>query len=229
MFPFSNVLSGRMICVAQTLKEHRDMQCMLRAVSLLSESDEQWVIQRNVLGKPEVWQCGAKCSHLLVSNTHDGGMHIAAAYRSTSAVGLGIDAVWLPRLRQRGKEKRYLLKLAARIAAPREFMHLEEKAACESTEQFRQRVAAHFSLKESVSKALGTGLKLGIGYGFSESISPRQIEVIDKGLDIRLPAERGIQQCELLGQVICWNGFMVSAVVWGTSLLCENQPGNNVS
>jgi len=51
------------------------------------------------------------------------------------------------------------------------------ESAGESEDQIVRRVAAHFSLMESASKALGTGLKIGGGMGKPESMSKRSINV----------------------------------------------------
>jgi len=156
--------------------------------------------RRDALGKPFTEWTGAlaewarvqglESRHLHVSNTHDGGAHIVIAAYSAELAGIGIDLVWLPRLRTPGKDRRYLLRFA------RQFMSAEELAAFESTlddpfllshlavhspcpplpgpeEALILRTAAHFSLMEAASKACGTGLKIGVGMGRHTSL-PKQ-------------------------------------------------------
>ena len=51
----------------------------------------------------------------------------------------------------------------------------------ESGEPLMRRAAAHFSLMESASKALGTGLKIGAGLGKKESLPKQSLGVLLSG------------------------------------------------
>jgi phosphopantetheinyl transferase (holo-ACP synthase) len=141
------------------------------------------VLLRDPLGKPYVfWQGevarwatdrGYNSHHLHITNTHDGGAHIILAAYGAELAGIGIDAVYLPRLRAPGKDAAYLRRFAAHFMSAEEHELFERAAADDDEEELRLRVAAHFSLMEAASKALGTGLKIGGGMGRPESL-PKQ-------------------------------------------------------
>jgi phosphopantetheinyl transferase (holo-ACP synthase) len=100
-----------------------------------AHSDLAW--RRDALGKPFVEWSGrvaewarergfaSNCLH--VSNSHDGGAHLVLAAYGEGLAGIGIDAVWLPRLRSRGKDRRYLLRFARRFMSPREWAAFERE------------------------------------------------------------------------------------------------------
>lgn len=135
------------------------------------------------LGKPYVgWsgataeraaELGLNAAHLHVSNSHDGERNTVFAAYSPHLVGIGIDIVHLPRLRSPGKGTSYLLRLAHRFMSAREYDVFRAQSFQDDEEALRRRVAAHFSLMEAVSKALGTGLNLGFGIGRQGSL-PRE-------------------------------------------------------
>lgn len=91
--------------------------------------------RRDALGKPYTewtgaladWgtESGHESHHLHVSNTHDGGMHIVIAAYSADLAGIGIDLVWLPRLRLPGKDRDYLLRFARRFMSASEWQAFE--------------------------------------------------------------------------------------------------------
>lgn len=146
-----------------------------------SRDDLRWL--RDPLGKPYVAWYGevenwaaenardSRCLH--ISNTHDGGMHLVLAAYDPCLVGIGIDLVWLPRLRLDGKNRDYLHRFARRFMAPEEQDAFLASADTDDEEALRVRVAAHFSLMEAASKACGTGLKIGVGMGKATSL-PKQ-------------------------------------------------------
>jgi phosphopantetheinyl transferase (holo-ACP synthase) len=138
---------------------------------------------RDPLGKPYIrWQGavaewararGYHSEHLHITNTHDGGAHIVLAAYNPQLAGLGIDAVYLPRLRTPGKTAAYLRRFAGHFMSEEEQMRFNAASANDDEETLRVRVAAHFSLMEAASKALGTGLKIGGGMGGPGSL-PKQ-------------------------------------------------------
>jgi phosphopantetheinyl transferase (holo-ACP synthase) len=91
--------------------------------------------RRDALGRPYIgWSReaatwaeanGLESRHLHVSNTHDGGAHIVIAAYSRDLVGIGIDAVWLPRLRRPGKDAAYFRRFARQFMSPEEWTAFE--------------------------------------------------------------------------------------------------------
>ena len=148
--------------------------------------------ERDALGKPFiVWEGrvaewaqaqGRDCRSLHVSNTHDGGANIVLAAYDADLVGVGIDAVYLPRLALPDKDAAYLRRFAARFMSAREqaaFMQAsEDNSKGDDLNRLRVRVAAHFSLMEAASKACGTGLKVGIGMGRDTSLPKQSLGVL---------------------------------------------------
>jgi len=120
---------------------------------------------------------GLAARHLHISFTHDGAAHLCLAAYAPGLRGIGIDVVHLPRMRRVGTDRDYLRRLA------RHFMSEDEQAAFESAtenddpETRIRRTAAHFSLMESASKALGTGLKIGGGMGHAASLPKQSIHI----------------------------------------------------
>ncbi len=168
------------------------MQAALRELFAAQEfpdevTEAELRYERDELGKPYVtWRGavgawaearGVEARHLHVSNTHDGGAHIVLAAYHADLIGVGIDAVYLPRLTQPGKDGAYLHRFAARFMSETERAAFEQASAGEDLEALRLRVAAHFSLMEAGSKALGTGLKIGVGMGRETSLPKQSIGV----------------------------------------------------
>lgn len=168
------------------------MQAALRELFAAQEfpdevTEAELRYERDELGKPYVtWRGavgawaearGVEARHLHVSNTHDGGAHIVLAAYHADLIGVGIDAVYLPRLAQPGKDGAYLHRFAARFMSETERAAFEQASAGEDLEALRLRVAAHFSLMEAGSKALGTGLKIGVGMGRETSLPKQSIGV----------------------------------------------------
>jgi len=183
-----------------------------------SEGEICW--RRNPLGKPYVrwhgsvaaWaeRRGRRDCHLHVSNAHDGGAHLVLAAYEESLVGLGVDVVHLPRLRRPGKEADYLRRFARQFMAEDEWEAFAACAAQDDIEALRVRVAAHFSFMEALSKACGTGLRLGMGMGRATSLPRRALGVAR--LEPPIPFLFGPEarrRLETLGAT-CWEGH------WGT-------------
>jgi phosphopantetheine--protein transferase-like protein len=120
---------------------------------------------------------GLSDRHLHVSNSHDGNAHLVFAAYDPALVGVGVDVVYLPRLRRAGRDAAYLQRFAERFMSEEERDAFERQAAREGEEALRLRVAAHFSLMEAASKACGTGLKLGVGMGRATSLPPQALGV----------------------------------------------------
>lgn len=116
-------------------------------------------------------QAGVRAEDLHVSFSHDGARLAALLAWLPGIRGLGIDLVHLPRLATPGKDRDYLHRFARRAMATDEYAAFAEAAACDEADELRRRVAAAFALKEAASKALGTGLLLGLGLGNAQSVA----------------------------------------------------------
>lgn len=105
----------------------------------------------------------------LLSFSDDGlaGMAIAA---DPSLRGLGLDIVRLDRL------SRYSADAAAAA-------HLLRRISAATTAASPTNLASIFALKEATAKALGTGLKVGLGLGGPHSVPFSSIEVSGSGHD----------------------------------------------
>lgn len=109
-----------------------------------------------------------------VSFTHDGPVRIAAVARDRRCLGLGVDVVRLGRFRGDGSLRR-AERLAMRLLSPEERADLADCPGCLAGAW--QELACRFSLKEAISKALGTGLNLGLGMGYAHGLPPQAIQV----------------------------------------------------
>ena len=173
------------------LDERCAMQAAVRAVLSESAAFPEFVsaselfVRYSPLGQPRVgwrgraaeWagERGIHLSNLHISFTHDGEAVIALASYAPGLKGVGIDVVRLQRFRDKSRD--YLHRFARHFMSESEYVGFSEDSATESSEQVVRRVAAHFSLMESASKALGTGLKIGGGMGKPESMSKRSLNV----------------------------------------------------
>ncbi|HLI48204.1 MAG TPA: 4'-phosphopantetheinyl transferase superfamily protein [Chthonomonas sp.] len=147
-----------------------DEEAFLLAAHFLGESLDGLSLSRDPLGKPYPARQGHSIPCLHISNTHDGGQRLLLAAKHENLVGVGLDMVYLPRMRSPYKNRAYLHRLAARFMAHVEFERFQRAAQQDDEEALRRRVAAHFSLMEAASKALGTGLKIGAFMGHSASL-----------------------------------------------------------
>jgi phosphopantetheinyl transferase (holo-ACP synthase) len=162
------------------------------------DSYAEWELryERDPLGKPYIlWEGriaewaqaqGRDCRFLHVSNTHDGGANIVLAAYDVTLAGIGIDAVYLPRLALPDKDAVYLRRFAARFMSAQEQTVFEQASEGDDLSQLRLRVAAHFSLMEAASKACGTGLKVGIGMGRETSLPKQSLGVLRLETDVEL-------------------------------------------
>lgn len=199
-----------------------------QAMPAATPEEIRW--RRDVLGKPfvtwhgetEAWANGndLSCGNLHISNTHDGGAHLVLAAYDPDLVGIGIDLVHLPRLRSPIKNAAYLRRFARGFMDDDEYRaFLAAAPAGETEEELRVRAAAHFSLMEAASKACGTGLKLGIGMGRPESLSPRSLGVAALRPEVALTfGPEAVLRLQSLGARGCrsfWNcdGEMLVSVV----------------
>jgi phosphopantetheinyl transferase (holo-ACP synthase) len=163
---------------------------------------------------------GKDCRHLHVSNTHDGNARLVFAVYSEEVVGIGIDAVYLPRLRRPGKDAAYLRRFAAQFMSVAEREAFARSAVHDDEDALRNRVAAHFSLMESASKALGTGLRLGIGMNRASALPPRSLGVTQIAPEVAfLFGTEAEARCAELGAHCCegyWSlagDYLVSAAL----------------
>jgi len=98
----------------------------------------------------------------VVSFTHDGSMRLGAVAFREDVIGLGIDVVDLCRFARYDRDEKLRDRLAERLFGTSEDRSL---AARGSDVPDAHLLALAFSMKEAVSKALGTGLRLGLGMG----------------------------------------------------------------
>ena len=171
--------------------------------------------ERDLLGKPYIaWEGSVAAwartrgrdSHFLhISNTHDGGANIVFAAYDENLAGIGIDAVYLPRLIMPGKDAAYLRRFAARFMSDRERIAFAQAGEGDGFDgddltRLRLRVAAHFSLMEAASKACGTGLKVGIGMGRDTSLPKQSLGVLRLEPEVELLFEGdALPRLEALG------------------------------
>lgn len=136
-------------------------------------------------GGTAVWarERGIHARDLHISFTHDGDAHLAFLAHAPGLRGLGIDIVHLSRLRTDGKDAAYLRRFARHFMSEEEFSVFELASRQDNRVALTERVAAHFSLMEAASKALGTGLKIGGGMGRPASLPKQSI-----GLSALAPA-----------------------------------------
>lgn len=120
---------------------------------------------------------GLNSRNLQISFTHDGGSHLAVAACAPGLAGIGVDMVHLPRLQQPGKDARYLRRFARHFMSDEEYRLFEEASAQDDLPSLTRRAAAHFSLMEAASKALGTGLKIGAGMGRPGSLPKQSLNI----------------------------------------------------
>jgi len=182
-------------CKEQTRDRRADYAALQVALSRLfalesfpaDYAPEELLWRNDALGKPYVeWRGslrawaerhGHDCRHLHISNAHDGDAHLVLAAYGETLADVGIDVVYLPRLRRPGKGRDYLRRLARQFMSAAEWEEFAAVSACENEESLRVRVAAHFSLMEAASKACGTGLALGGGIGRPGSLPKRALGV----------------------------------------------------
>jgi len=193
-----------------------------------AEPELRW--RRDFLGKPYVAWSGTvadwavahslNAAHLHISNTNDGGAHLVLAAHDPLLIGVGVDVVYLPRLRQSGKNTDYLHRFARKFMSDVELESYLAASVNDDPEALCLRTAAHFSLMEAASKAFGTGLKIGGGMGSPASL-PKQalgtlsvlpaVELLVEGEAIARREELGAGRTEAY-----WSAdeeFLVSAVL----------------
>jgi len=120
---------------------------------------------------------GIRGGDLHISYTHDHESHLTLAACAPGLKGIGVDVVHLSRLRGERKGRRYLESFARHFMSAEELELFLSAGRHEDDEEFRIRAAAHFSLMEAASKALGTGLKIGVGMGRPTSLPKQSIGV----------------------------------------------------
>lgn len=140
------------------------------------------VISRTEMGQPILVQSnGFKIPNAHISFSHDGGQHVAVLVVGNGICGIGTDIVHLPRLNRPENGDEFLMRFGSKFMSEREFSAFLREADASPDIPLLHRAAAHFSLMESASKALGTGLKMGGGMGGDFSVPKQSIEII--GID----------------------------------------------
>lgn len=197
-----------------------EVDSLYLAASLLQEPLEGLYLAHDPLGKPyPARHIGNQpCFH--ISNSHDGNTNLLLAMKGEALVGVGVDVVYLPRLRQSSKGSAYLSRLAARIMCETEWKAFQVSTQTSDLDALRLKFAAHFSLKEATAKALGTGLKLGPFMGHQASLPPRDIVVLSLrhpvNLSFHSKAKARLQQLRVQTFQAYWAAnetFLVSALL----------------
>jgi phosphopantetheine--protein transferase-like protein len=177
--------------VRHFMDECAAMQGVVRAVLGVSSGDSvparDLFVRYTLLGQPRIgwrgraaeWarERGIHLRDLHISFTHDGEAVIALAGLGEQLRGVGIDVVRLARFE--GRSRDYLHRFARHFMSESEYRcFLDLSGRKDRTlRSVIVRAAAHFSLMEAASKALGTGLKIGGGMGKPESLPKRSINV----------------------------------------------------
>ncbi len=152
-------------------------QPLLAAAAAASGRNDVQVL-RNLAGKPLAADGNGCVLPYHITNSHDGGTHLALALPSTGIAGVGVDLVHLPRLRSVRHSQDHMQRLARRVMNDREFGAFTQCVGNLDLHDVQLLFAAHFSLMEAASKALGTGLRLGVGFGRPTSLHPHQLSVV---------------------------------------------------
>ncbi len=142
-----------------------------------TQRPNDYSLMHTAMGQPIVR--GMRDRGLHISYSHDGGAHLTVAARDSRLLGVGIDIVHLPRLRGDRRDRAYVERFARHFMSAEEYAVFLSAGTGEEPDAFSQRGAAHFSLMEAASKALGTGLKIGGGMGGPASLPKQSLGVLD--------------------------------------------------
>lgn len=163
---------NRLPKAARAAIEHRST---VEAIGRLLPDGERTVwISHTRLGRPFV-RMVPRDGAVQVSFSHEHRAHVCLASADRQIVRIGVDVVWLPRLRRRSAG--YLHALAKRFMGDSELAAFEQETAGTDGDTLLIPLAARFSLMEATSKALGTGLRLGMGIGRPGALAPATIAV----------------------------------------------------
>jgi len=146
----------------------------------LGDDGEAYTLTHSPMGQPRLMRRPNVASHhgpICISFTHDADAHITALTRDPAVVGIGVDVVHLPRLSRGGHAGAHLMRFARRFMSDIEWAAFQPGAPTDDL-ALRRVVAARFSLMEAASKAIGTGLRLGMGFGRPASVLPQTINVM---------------------------------------------------
>lgn len=206
---------------------------MLELPAVVAPDPDAIILTHTLLGQPHIRLRGAlaeaaaargiEAGSVHVSFSHDGGVRAALAAAGPGLCGAGLDLVHLPRLRRRPPD--HLLGLARRTMAPAELDAFARDAAEMEPGALAERFAAHFSLMEAASKALGTGLRLGFGNGSSASLLPRTIAVWP-GPPVRIALTgEALERAGALGAVRAAGTIVVEGEHLRTEVFLWGRPG----
>lgn len=191
---------GRLLRAARAANERCAMQAAMQEVFRCSgvqafgtppntehRTLNTFYLSRTSLGQPVIRWRGAAAAwarenglaarHLHISFSHDGTAHLCLAAYAPGLRGLGVDVVHLPRLRRSDRNGDYLRRFARHFMSAEEWTAFLIASAHDDPETLVRRTAAHFSLMESASKALGTGLKIGAGLGHAASLPKQSLNI----------------------------------------------------
>lgn len=226
---------GRLLRAARAANERCAMQAAMQEVlsvgcSVVGTPPSTFYLSHTLLGQPVVRWRGAAAAwarenglaarHLHISFSHDGTAHLCLAAYAPGLRGLGVDVVHLPRLRRFDRNGDYLRRFARHFMSAEEWTAFLTASAHDDPETLARRTAAHFSLMESASKALGTGLKIGAGLGHAASLPKQSLNItaLSPSVEFHLGPEAQAR-CAAIG-ANRWEGhwgadgeYLVSAVL----------------
>lgn len=210
----------------------QDIATQDRAASDTSCSPPALYLARTPLGQPVVrwrgsgaeWarQHGLLAHDLHISYTHDGDAHLTLLTQAPGLRGVGIDVVYLPRLFRASNSSEYAARFARHFMSAAEYTVYNAAAQNEPDTGRLRRAAAHFSLMEAASKALGTGLRIGGGMGHPTSLPKTELGVSRLTPTVEwILGDEARRRCAALGATTlegCWSAddeYLVSvALLW---------------
>jgi phosphopantetheine--protein transferase-like protein len=169
---------------------------------------------------------------LHISYTHDGDAHLTLLAQAPGLRGVGIDVVHLPRLFRASKSSDYAARFARHFMSAVEYTGYCTAAQNEPNTERLRRAAAHFSLMEAASKALGTGLRIGGGMGHPTSLLKTELGVSCLTPRVEwILGDEARRRCVALGATTLegyWSAddaYLVSvALLWNRSVKHEAAP-----
>jgi len=152
-------------------------RALRQAIERLSLDSAMFSQTRTPWGQPRLRRKNARTATVrapLISFADERDLGVLAALSSARIVGLGVDIVDTHRLLQTVSApcrlRRFLSRMGQHGTGPYPLADL-------SLTDSRHHIAALFSGREAVAKAMGTGLRLGLGMGHARSIPMSEIQL----------------------------------------------------